>query len=288
MIMLNNNLRIFITAAETGNLTETAKKLYISQPAISQAIKKLEEELNVTLFIRNKRSSLKLTDTGREILLLAHQMADLENRLYQTAYNENQLMGGIVRIATVPLGASLVLAHVLPEFKKQFPEVTVELLEGNPSEVKDMVLNYQVDLGITTSPYQGLQHKSLLGDQMVSIHADESRDIRLDTFEDQLVLCRIAYDSISEQLKGNDTDLSHALIVQAASTQIDMVAGGNGTGIISQLMLSTIPNNLAIGKVFPEISLEISLVTHDFNNLSSASKEMSRMIVDYNIKTPSK
>ena len=288
MIMLNNNLRIFITAAETGNLTETAKKLYISQPAISQAIKKLEEELNVTLFIRNKRSSLKLTDTGKEILLLAHQMADLENRLYQTAYNENHLMGGIVRIATVPLGASLVLAHVLPEFKKQFPEVTVELLEGNPYEVKDMVLNYQVDLGITTSPYQGLQHKSLLGDQMVSIHADESRDIRLDTFEDQLVLCRIAYDSISEQLKGNDTDLSHALIVQAASTQIDMVAGGNGTGIISQLMLSTIPNNLAIGKVFPEISLEISLVTHDFNNLSSASKEMSRMIVGYNIKTPSK
>ena len=82
--------------------------------------------------------------------------------------------------------------------------------------------------------------------------------------------------------------MSHALIVQAASTQIDMVAGGNGTGIISQLMLSTIPNNLAIGKVFPEISLEISLVTHDFNNLSSASKEMSRTIVCYNIKTPSK
>ena len=150
MIMLNNNLRIFITAAETGNLTETAKKLYISQPAISQAIKKLEEELNVTLFIRNKRSSLKLTDTGKEILLLAHQMADLENRLYQTAYNESHLMGGIVRIATVPLGASLVQAHVLPKFKKQFPEVSVELLEGNPSEVKDMVLNYQVDLGITT------------------------------------------------------------------------------------------------------------------------------------------
>ena len=279
MIMLNNNLRIFITAAETGNLTETAKKLYISQPAISQAIKKLEEELNVTLFIRNKRSSLKLTDTGREILLLAHQMADLENRLYQTAYNENHLMGGIVRIATVPLGASLVLAHVLPEFKKQFPEVTVELLEGNPSEVKDMVLNYQVDLGITTSPYQGLEHKPLFQDEMVSIHAGEAQDIRLDSPTEPLVLCQIAYDSINEQLKGTGSELSHALLVQAASTQIDMISGGNGVGIISELMLSTIPNQLSIGKVFPEIRLEISLVTHNFNNLTSAAKEMSRMIV---------
>ena len=65
MIMLNNNLHIFITAAQTGSLTEAAKKLYVSQPAISQAIKKLEEELNVKLFIRNKRSNLILTDVGK-------------------------------------------------------------------------------------------------------------------------------------------------------------------------------------------------------------------------------
>ena len=61
MIMLNNSLRVFITAAELQSLTETAKKLYVSQPAISHAIKKLEEELGVRLFIRNKRSTLTLT-----------------------------------------------------------------------------------------------------------------------------------------------------------------------------------------------------------------------------------
>ena len=104
MIMLNNNLRIFITAAELESLTDAAKKLYVSQPAISQAIRKLEEELDVKLFIRNKRSSLKLTDAGRDILALAYKMADLENKLYQRAYEENHLMGGMIRIASVPLG----------------------------------------------------------------------------------------------------------------------------------------------------------------------------------------
>ena len=83
--MSNNNLRIFITVAELESLTEAAKKLYISQPAVSQAIKKLEEELGVKLFIRNKRSRLMLTDIGKKVLAIAYQMTDLENRLYQAA-----------------------------------------------------------------------------------------------------------------------------------------------------------------------------------------------------------
>ncbi|MBQ6148062.1 MAG: LysR family transcriptional regulator [Oscillospiraceae bacterium] len=280
MIMLNNNLRIFITAAELQSLTETAKKLYVSQPAISHAIKKLEEELGVRLFIRNKRSTLTLTEAGKDILALAYQMADLENRLYQRAYAENHLMGGVIRVATVPLGASLVLARVLPIFKKQFPGVQVELLEGTPLEVKNMVLNYQVDLGISTSPYMGLEHKLLMMDRMISIHRDDGVNIDLKKENASLVLCRVAYDSIKEQLAGQNIDLSHSIVMEAASTQINMVEEGNGTGVISELMLSTIPNALVRGPVLPKMEIEISLITHNFDDLSTAAKEMASMILE--------
>ena len=280
MIMLNNNLRIFITAAELESLTEAAKKLYISQPAVSQAIRKLEEELNVKLFIRNKRNRLTLTDVGKEILVFAYKMADLENRLYQTAYEENHLMGGVVRVATVPLGASLILSRVLPIFKKQFPGVTVELLEGTPLEVKNMVLNYQVDLGISTSPYMDMQHIPLLKDRMISISRDnaESIDLRKETID--LVLCRVARDSLAEQLAGQSIVLSHSLVVEAASTQINMIAEGNGKGIISELMLSTIPNELVRGSVTPKMEMEISLIAHDFGELSTSAREIAEMIVE--------
>lgn len=280
MIMLNNNLRIFITAAELQSLTETAKKLYVSQPAISHAIKKLEEELGVRLFIRNKRSTLTLTEAGKDILALAYQMADLENRLYQRAYAENHLMGGVIRVATVPLGASLVLARVLPIFKKQFPGVQVELLEGTPLEVKNMVLNYQVDLGISTSPYMGLEHKLLMMDRMISIHRDDGVNIDLKKENASLVLCRVAYDSIKEQLAGQNIDLSHSIVMEAASTQINMVEEGNGSGVISELMLSTIPNALVRGPVLPKMEIEISLITHNFDDLSTAAKEMASMILE--------
>lgn len=280
MIMLNHNLRLFLTAAELGSLTEAAKKLYVSQPAISQAIKKLEDELGVKLFIRDKRSRLILTDVGKEILAIGYKMADLENRLYQTAYEENHLLGGRIRVATVPLGASLVLARVLPIFKKQFPGVQVELLEGNPLEVKNMVLDYRADFGISTSPYRGLEHRLLMTDRMVSIHRDHAETIDLNRDTSDLVFCRVAYESIREQLAGRDVDLSHILVVEAASTQINMIANGNGRGIISELMLSTIPNELVRGQVLPEMEMEISLIAHDFNELPSAAKEMMGMILE--------
>ena len=280
MIMLNNNLRIFITAAETQSLTETARKLYISQPAISQAIKKLEDELNVKLFIRNKRSKLLLTDCGEEILSIAYKMADLENRLYQTAYEENHMMGGTVRIATVPLGASLILSRVLPEFRERYPNVSIELFESDPLEVKNMVRSFKSDLGITTSPYPELEHRTLMKDEIVSISYDAAADIDLREPASDLILCRVAYESVTEQLKGRNIDLSHALIMEAASTQINMIENKNGRGIISKLMLSTIPNDLKCGSVTPRIEMDISLVAHSFSELPTAAGALSDLILN--------
>ena len=279
MIMLNHNLRTFITVAELGSLTDAAKKLYISQPAVSQSVKKLEEELGVRLFIRNKRSKLILTDVGKKVLALAYQMADLENRLYQTAYEENHMMAGTIRIATVPIGASIILSHVLPVFRKQFPDVSVELLEGNPLEVKNMVLSFQADLGISTSPYHELEHRLLMTDRMVSICRDKAKRIDLKKADSDLILCRIACESITEQLTGQSIDLSHSLVVEAASTQLNMIASGNGCGVISELMLSTIPNELVCGTVSPKMEIEISLIAHRFDELSAAAKEMTNMIL---------
>lgn len=231
------------------------------------------------LFIRNKRSTLVLTDVGRKILTLAEQMQVLENRLYQTAYEENHLMGGIVRIASIPLATSLILSRVMHVFRKQFPNVKIELVESDPLAVKNMVLNYQADIGISTSPYPELAHKILLKDRIVSINRDIPVKLDLTADISDLVLCRVAHESIIEQLKGKDIDFSHALIVEAVSTQINLIANGNGTGAISELMLSSIPNSLVIGKVFPIIETDISLIAHSFDELSAA-KEMVKMIFE--------
>lgn len=118
MIMLNHNLRIFLNVAERGSITETANELYISQPAVSKAIKNLEEELDLKLFHRDKRKGLLLTDIGKEILLIARQMAELENRMYQTAFRSNIFIGGKVKIASMPILTSVILSEVFYDFRK--------------------------------------------------------------------------------------------------------------------------------------------------------------------------
>ena len=65
-MMLNRNLEIFLRVAEYGSITRAAKTLYITQPAASNAISKLEAELNVKLFFRDKRNGLILTDVGQK------------------------------------------------------------------------------------------------------------------------------------------------------------------------------------------------------------------------------
>ena len=61
-----NNLRIFLTACETLSFTETAKRVYLSRQAVSQTIRKLEHELNTTLFFKNK-NTLSLTPAGQKL-----------------------------------------------------------------------------------------------------------------------------------------------------------------------------------------------------------------------------
>lgn len=119
MIMLNHNLHIFLSVAEKGSITAAANKAYISQPAVSKAIKNLEKELNVTLFHRDKRRGLILTEVGHKILLLAEQMSDIENRIYQTAFQSNNFLGGKVKIASMPILTSVILAKVLYTFRKK-------------------------------------------------------------------------------------------------------------------------------------------------------------------------
>lgn len=92
-MMLNHNLETFIKVAEHGSITQAAKTLYITQPAVSNAISKLETDLKVKLFFRDKRNGLILTDVGQKILILAKQMEDINNRICQAAYKENNFIG---------------------------------------------------------------------------------------------------------------------------------------------------------------------------------------------------
>lgn len=78
-------INIFITVASTKSFTETATEMYISQPSISKAIHNLESELQVKLFVRDRKQGLSLTDSGQRILKIAKELSRNEATLFSWA-----------------------------------------------------------------------------------------------------------------------------------------------------------------------------------------------------------
>lgn len=172
MVMSLNNLKIFINVVDSGSITRTAEALFISQPAVSKAIKTIEEDLGVRLFFRDKKTGIKLTDTGERILIYARQMMLMEEKIYQTAYFSRNMLEGTLKIASLPSGIDYILVKALACFTKKYPQVNVEILEGSTKEVNRMVSEHEAEFGIAIAPVDGFQQETLLEDHIVAISKD--------------------------------------------------------------------------------------------------------------------
>ena len=128
-----NKYKMFYEVAKEGNITRAAEKLYISQPAISQTIKDLEEELGVALFIRNKK--------GVELTRV--------ESIDQMINEQNDLSNGKIIIGAGSNISRDLLAGPLTEFLMEFPNIKIELVE-EPQDVMFKILKEgKVDLVIT-------------------------------------------------------------------------------------------------------------------------------------------
>jgi len=144
-------LRYFIAITESGSITGAARTLSVSQPTITVAIQRLEEELKTTLFLRG-RAGMVLTRTGEELLDHARDVFGTLGRAEQRiAGLEQELVGNFVIGCHESLGA-----YFLPGFLKGFlrgtPSVEISLWNGSSAAVTDAVLERKVDFGLVVNP----------------------------------------------------------------------------------------------------------------------------------------
>lgn len=282
MVMINHNLHIFLEVAERGSMTDAANALFISQPAISKAIRVLERELNVKLFHRDKRKGLILTDVGQEILHIARQMADQENRLYQTAYRANHLISGKVRVASMPILTSLILAQPLHRFRQRHPSVRVELREGSAMEIRRAIFDHAVDFAILSEPFEGLDVKQLLCDHMIAVSRDPLSEnvVDLRHAPERFIFCRAGGETAMELLRAQHISVAQSFLVEQGETVLHLAASRNGIGIVSELVVNQTPNDLLRYPIQPAISYDIGLAASDLNDLTPAAAALSAMILE--------
>ena len=141
-------LKYFVTVAERRNFTRAAEQLHVAQPAISQQIKTLEEELGVALLLRTKRS-VKLTAAGHAFLSEAREILAHAELSKQVARRAARGETGSLIIGCVGAGASAFLPKLIQSYRKKFPAVRVHLFELTPEQQLQAFARGKIDVGFT-------------------------------------------------------------------------------------------------------------------------------------------
>ncbi|BAN49212.1 LysR family transcriptional regulator [Metapseudomonas resinovorans] len=168
--MTIKQLRAFLAVAQSLSFAQACERLHLSQPALSLAIKNLEESLGGPLLVRTTRS-VALTPEGETLLPIARRLlADWDNA-EELLRQHFTLQLGKVSIAAMPSFAGNLLPAALKAFRDQHPKVNVAVHDVINEQVLEMVRSHRVELGIAFEPesLDGLAFTPFYTDRFVAV-----------------------------------------------------------------------------------------------------------------------
>lgn len=144
---MSHKCQYFLAVAEEQNFTRAAEKLYISQSALTKYIKRLEESLGVTLFVRT--SPVQLTYAGelylQYIKTANRQEEELSQKIAEITHNKRSK----IRMGIARFRSSILLPDILPVFKNRYPKVALSLVERQSRDLVNELQNDRIDFCIS-------------------------------------------------------------------------------------------------------------------------------------------
>ncbi|HVB97882.1 MAG TPA: LysR family transcriptional regulator [Candidatus Dormibacteraeota bacterium] len=162
------SLETFLAVVRAGSFSRAAESLHRTQPAVSIALRKLEEDLGQRLLVRGSRE-LKLTDAGRLLVDSAERMLNLREELRRSIDDLKHLRRGQLNLGANESSVHAVLP-ALAQYRRRFPDVPIAVHRTFSRDVPRHVLNYRLDLGV------------------ISFVAQEESLTSVEFFRDELVL----------------------------------------------------------------------------------------------------
>ena len=132
------------------SVSRTAEKLFLVQSAVSQQLKRLEQELDCDLFIRKGKRLTGLTEFGRQVEQQAHYAIQSVKNIQRMAQDVQQLSQGILRIGCTHTQARYILPPVIRQFNHDYPNVELQMHQGTPQQLVEWAVNDVVDFSICT------------------------------------------------------------------------------------------------------------------------------------------
>ena len=150
-----------VAISETQSITKAAERLYLSQPALSLYLKNLEHRLGLRLFDRVGKKFV-LTYAGVKFVEESRKLLQIRNRLDDEIRDILKSDKGLLRVGLPLLRGITLLPMVLPEFRKEYPNVQVRVFEEDASQLEAKVLAGEIDLAFFNRPIRNRELNHIL------------------------------------------------------------------------------------------------------------------------------
>ncbi len=234
-------LRFIVAVAQERNFRRAAEKCFVSQPALSLAIKKLEEELNIIIFERS-RTDVTMTEIGEKIVEQASKVLEETARIKQLAeLGKNQLVGAL-KLGMIHSVGPYLLPEIIPILRKSAPDMPLEIEENLTANLETQLRNGVIDAAIVALPFDvpGLQYRALYDEEFDVVvpcnhHWAHRKHIKPEELADEKVLLLNTGHCFSNQVTQACPELSRkGEVLQGNSLETirNMVASNLGITVL--------------------------------------------------------
>lgn len=261
--MRHSQLRAFHAVALHGGFSRAAEVVNQSQPALSDQVKRLEQDHDVLLFRREGRR-VRLTESGEELFLLTKRYFENESQIAEHLNRSRAALAGTLRIVA---DSALHITDALGTFRARHPDVFVQLTTGNSETVLEVLRNYDAEIGIVGSlkpagdlecrdlgetPILAIAARGLLAPGTVSLTLEDLRKEPL-VFREKGSRTRAALENAA---RAEGVRLTPVIEVEGREAMREVVASGTGIGFVSEAELGHDPRI----ERYPLSGLHLSMV----------------------------
>ena len=181
------HIQMIRAIVQEGTVTAASKKLFISQPALSQVIKNVEDEIGASLFEKNG-SRLKLTYAGELFIEYGQQMLDIDRELHMRIADLKDDVYGELRLGISVQRGLQILPELISAFTKEYPHVKIRLCEEGSAKLEVMIAEGECDVAfITTTSKRNNIHYELIENEHLVLVASKNTELAR-RFEDGATL----------------------------------------------------------------------------------------------------
>ncbi len=239
--MRHSQLKAFHFVAKYGGFSRAAEALFLTQPAISEQVRKLEQDHDLLLFQR-ERKRVHLTQEGEQLYRFTKQYFEIEDQIEDYLSETKAAIDGELRIIA---DSAHHMTSFLGPFQKKYPNITITVRSGNTEDILEELRSYNAEIGVVGSltPGKDMNVLSLGSTEIVAFAAQglllaSKPTLSLKELADLPLIFREhgskTRQKLEDEAKKQGVTLKPAIVAEGREAVRELVASGAGIGFVSQ------------------------------------------------------